>query len=143
MNTEQKVGLILLIFCLIMWFLIIPAEVAGWRASIYPRIGVLWTAISAVLLIISSRKDTSKRISFGLKELTRVAIITIILFVYFFMIDFLGFYIASILVLIVVMFIFGVEDWRILILLPIILVLFLYFLLEKLLRAPLPKQGIF
>ena len=144
MNVDQKVGVIALIFGLIIWFLI-SIQVEGARASIYPRFTTVWIIISSVFLIIQNWKGTSKRISYRLKEkeITRVIVITIMLLIYFFMIDFLGFYIASFSFLIIVMLSFGVRDWRILILIPPILLLFLYFLIEKLLFSPLPKGRIF
>lgn len=146
MNTSQKFGLTLLIFCVIMWFFVIPTQVGGMRESTYPRFVTVWIAISSVFLILQSRRGVSKRIFHGLenkKRIARVVVITITFLIYVLMIGFLGFYVSGFLFLVMVMLSLGVRDWKILILMPSTFLLFLYFLIERLLVFPLPKGRIF
>ena len=146
MNSNQKLGLTILIICLITWFFIIPSQVVGVRESIYPRFVTIWLAISSFLFILYSRKGTTKKISHGLKNkkgIGRVIVTVLTFLIYILMIDFLGFFIPSILFLIINMLVFGERDWMILILIPGMLLLFIHFFIEKLLFFPLPKGRIF
>lgn len=145
MKTDQKLGLALLIFCLIMWFLIIPNQVMGKAQSLFPRIITIFIGIPSFLLIIS-RKDSPKETPFGLEEkkgITRVTITAIIFFIYIFIIDFLGYFISSFLASLAFMLYFGARNWKKTIVIPVMLLLFIYFLIEKLLGFPLPSGIIF
>jgi len=146
MNVDQKFGLALLIFCLVFWFFVIPTQVAGMREAIYPQSIIIWIAISSVLLILKSWKGASKKIlhkSQNEKGIVRVIAIATLCLVYILMINFLGFFISSFVFLVILMLSFGIRDWKILITIPIIFLLFLYILFEKLLVFPLPKGIIF
>jgi len=146
MNSNKKLGLVLLIFCLLMWFFIIPTQVMGVREMIYPRFITIWIAISGFLLILQSRKDASKEISHEFqdkKKIARVIVIITTFLIYILIIDFLGFFISSFLFLVMAMLVLGVRDWRILVLMPVMLLLFLYLFIEKLIVFPLPKGKIF
>jgi len=146
MNKDQKFGIILLIFCLILWFFIIPTQISSTKDAVYPRLVNVWIAICGILLILKSWKSTEKIISDESKDekgIIRVVAIVIIFLIYIFMIDFLGFFISSFAFIIILMLSFGVRDWKKLISVPIIILLFLYFLIEKVLVFPLPKGMFF
>jgi len=151
MNSDQKVGLVLLIFCLTMWFFIVPTQIKGVRESVYPKFIIIWIGVGSFLLVLQGwKKDASKRILYRLqkqnkknkKGIVRVIVIAILFSIYIFMIDFLGFFISSFLFLVITMLIIGVRDWRKLILMPAIMLL-LVFLMGKLLIFLLPKGKIF
>jgi len=146
MNINQKIGLILLIFCIVIWFFIIPSQVAGVRESIFPRFITVWILISSLFLIVQSWKSSPKKISHELPDkgtIIRFISIVFIFLIYVLIIDFLGFFIPSFLFLVITMLVLGVRDWRLLILIPSILLLSIHFLIEKLLVFPLPKGRIF
>jgi len=145
MKTDQKLGLALLIFCLILWFFVIPHQVAGKAQSLFPRIITIFIGISSFLLIIR-RKDSPKKTPFASEEkkgITRVTITAIIFFIYILMINFLGYFISSFFASVAFMLYFGGRDWKKFILIPFMLLLFIYFLIEKLLGFPLPSGIIF
>ena len=145
MNKDQKFGIILLIFCLILWFFIIPTQISSTKDAVYPRFVNVWIAICGILLIIKSWKSTEKIILYESKDekgIIRVVATVLIFLIYIFMIDFLGFFISSFIFIIILMLSFGVRQWIKLISVPIILLLFLYFLIKKILFFPLP-EGIF
>ncbi len=145
MNKDQKFGIILLIFCLILWFFIIPTQISSTEDAVYPRFVNVWIAICGILLIIKSWKSTEKIILYESKDekgIIRVVATVLIFLIYIFMIDFLGFFISSFIFIIILMLSFGVRQWIKLISVPIILLLFLYFLIKKILFFPLP-EGIF
>ncbi len=145
MNKDQKFGIILLIFCLILWFFIIPTQISSTKDAVYPRFVNVWIAICGILLIIKSWKSTEKIILYESKDekgIIRVVATVLIFLIYIFMIDFLGFFISSFIFIIILMLSFGVRQWIKLISVPIIILLFLYFLIKKILFFPLP-EGIF
>lgn len=145
MNKDQKFGIILLIFCLILWFFIIPTQISSTKDAVYPRFVNVWIAICGILLILKSWKSTEKIILYESKDekgIIRVVATVIIFLIYIFMIDFLGFFISSFIFIIILMLSFGVRQWIKLISVPIIILLFLYFLIKKILFFPLP-EGIF
>ena len=145
MNKDQKFGIILLIFCLILWFFIIPTQISSTKDAVYPRLVNVWIVICAILLILKSWKSTEKIILDESKDkqgIIRVVATVIIFLIYIFMIDFLGFFISSFIFIIILMLSFGVRQWIKLISVPIIILLFLYFLIKKVLFFPLP-EGIF
>lgn len=146
MNSNQKIGLILLIFCIVIWFFIIPAQVAGVRESIFPRFITVWILISSLFLIAQSWKNPPKKISHELLDKDTIIRFIAILFmflIYILIIDFLGFFIPTFLFLVIIMLVLGVRDWKLLILIPFILLLSIHLLIEKLLVFPLPRGRIF
>lgn len=145
MKTDQKLGLGLLIFCLIMWFFIIPNQVAGKAQSLFPRIITIFIGIPSLFLIII-QKDSQRQTVFSLEErkgIARVIITAIIFFIYILVINFLGFFISSFVASLLFMLYFGTRDWRKIIVIPVMLLLFIYFLIERLLGFPLPSGIIF
>jgi len=145
MNKDQKFGIVLLIFCFILWFFLIPTQISSTKDAVYPRLVNVWIAICGILLILKSWKSTEKIILYESKDekgIIRVVATVIIFLIYIFMIDFLGFFISSFIFIIILMLSFGVRQWIKLISVPIIILLFLYFLIKKILFFPLP-EGIF
>lgn len=146
MNRDQKIGIIILVFCVVIWFFIIPAQVAGIRESIFPRFITVWILISSLFLIVQNWKNPSKKISHELldkKTIIRFIAILFVFLIYILIIDFLGFFIPTFLFLVIIMLVLGVRDWKLLILIPFILLLSIHLLIEKLLVFPLPKGRIF
>lgn len=145
MKTDQKLGLALLIFCLILWFFVIPHQVAGKAQSLFPRIITIFIGIPSFFLIII-RKDSPRQTPFGLEErkgIARVIITAIIFFIYILVINFLGFFISSFVASLLFMLYFGARDWKKIVVIPAMLLLFIYFLIERLLGFPLPSGIVF
>ncbi len=146
MNRDQRIGIIILIFCIVIWFFVIPAQITGRRESIFPRFTTIWILISSFFLIVQSRKVVPNKISYELldkKTIFQFIVIAFILLICILTIDFLGFFIPTFLFLVITMSVLGVRDWRLLILIPLVLLLSIHFLIEKLLVFPLPKGRIF
>lgn len=146
MNRDQRIGIIILIFCIVIWFFVIPAQITGRRESIFPRFTTIWILISSFFLIVQSRKVVPNKISYELldkKTIFQFIVIVFILLICILTIDFLGFFIPTFLFLVITMSVLGVRDWRLLILIPLVLLLSIHFLIEKLLVFPLPKGRIF
>ena len=142
LNSDQKFGFIILICCALIWFLI-PSQVQGVKASIYPRFVTIWITISCIAMVILSRKDAPKKVWYGSKEIIQVIIVAIVCLIYSLGIDFIGFYTSSFLFLIIAMSSFGIRNWKILILILPSFMIFIYFLIEKLLNFTLPKGRFF
>jgi len=146
MNRDQKIGIIILILFIVIWFFIIPAQVAGRRESFFQRFTTIWILISSFFLIVQSWKVVPNKISYELldkKTMFQFIAIAFIFLICILAIDFLGFFIPTFLFLVITMSVLGVRDWRLLILIPLVLLLSIHFLIEKLLVFPLPKGRIF
>lgn len=146
MNRDQKIGIVILVFWIVILFFVIPAQVAGRRESIFPRFTSIWILISSFILIVQSWKVVPNKISSEVldkKTLFQFIAIAFIFLICILTIDFLGFFIPTFLFLVITMSVLGVRDWRLLILIPLVLLLSIHFLIEKLLVFPLPKGRIF
>jgi len=145
MKTDQKMGLVILAFCVAMWFFIIPNQCGGKVESLFPRFVTVFMAVPAFFLILS-RKDTSKEIPYralNKKGIVLVIVIAIMFLIYIFMISFLGYFVSSFLALVAFMVSFGERDWKRIVFVPAIVMLFIYFLIHGLLNFPFPKGIIF
>lgn len=148
MNRDQKFGLSLLIFCVFLWFFIIPSEVINNRdALFFPQFITIWLAICAILLTLRSSQKTIKRTDekelMSRRGIIKVINLIIVLLIYVYLIDFLGFFVTSFFLLLLLLLIFKVRNWIKLIGFPFILLLFLYILIEKILFFPLPRGKFF
>lgn len=146
MNRDQKIGIVILVFWIVILFFVIPAQVAGRRESTFPRFATIWILISSFILIVQSWKVVPNKISSEVldkKTIFQFIAIVFIFLICILAIDFLGFFIPTFLFLVITMSVLGVRDWRLLILIPLVLLLSIYFLIEKLLVFPLPKGRIF
>lgn len=62
MTTDRLIGSLFLAFCLLMWFVIIPSEMASEEQEFYPRLTILCIALPAFLMIL---RRSGKRIGLG------------------------------------------------------------------------------
>jgi len=146
MNRDQKIGIVILVFWIVILFFVIPDQVAGRRESTFPKFTTIWILISSFILIIQSWKVVPNKISSEVLDkntIIRFISIVFIFLICILLIDFLGFFIPTFLFLVITMSILGIRDWRVLILVPLVLLLSIHFLIEKLLVFPLPKGRIF
>ena len=148
MNIQQKsriLGIVIVVFCFVMWFLLIPTQVKGKEQKIFPRLTTIFLAIPSVLLIVS-RKEVSEDFShqsFDREGIIRVIVTACGFAIYLFIIGYVGFFPASFLFFVLLMAYFGVRNWKTLLFIPVALLFMIYFIIERLLRFPLPEGGIF
>jgi len=146
MKRDRIIGIVLVIVCILLWFLIIPFQVASAKEAGYPKFVTVWIGLSSLALILRSLRRTSLGSPIEVQEKMSfpalVAIGTLLLLCVV-SIDYLGFFIPSFLFLVISMFMQGVRNWRVHVAVPSTLLLFIYVLIEKLLRFPLPKGSIF
>lgn len=113
----------------------------GSAAMAFPRLATLWLAANGVVLILKGGKGVTRTNLFkwpDKKGKVRVGAVIILGSLYVFTINFLGFFVSSFIFLPILMLIIGVKDWKVLIGLPVVLLLLVYLLIEKLLLFPLP-----
>lgn len=148
MKATQKsriLGIVIVVFCLVLWFFIIPTQVKGKEQKIFPRLTIVFLAIPGVSLIVS-RKEVSgdfSHQSFDREGVIRVIVTACILAIYLFIIDYVGFFPASFLFFVILMAYFGVRSWKKFLFIPVAILFAIYFIIERLLRFPLPEGGIF
>ena len=146
MKRDRIIGVVLVIVCILLWLFIIPLQVATPKEARYPKFVTLWIGLSSLSLILRSLRKTPLGSQTEVQdEMSLPALIAIgaLLLLCVFAIDFLGFFIPSFLFLVISMFMQGVRDWRVHVAVPSTLLLFIYILIEKLLKFPLPKGDIF
>ena len=146
MNRDRKTGLIIFVFWTVIWFFVIPLQVAGRRESFFPVVVTIFILISSFFLLVISWKVAPNKIShesLGKKEIIHFISIVFMLLIYIVLIDFLGFFIPTFLFLIITMLLLRVRDRKVIILVTFVLLFSIYFIFEKLLKISLPKGRIF
>ncbi len=145
MNADQKLGIGLIIFCIIMWFYCIPYHIAGNAPKFFPRLILLFILIPASLLIITRREPPeAKRLRLRDRRDLRKALSTAALFlIYIALIDVLGYFTTSFIAIIGFLYFFGERSIKRMILVPAGMLFFIYFVIEKMLSFPLPKGFIY
>jgi putative tricarboxylic transport membrane protein len=146
MNADQKLGIGLVIFCIITWFYFIPYHIAGGNApKFFPRLIIFFILVPAILLIVT-RKEPPKGERIPLKERKDLhkALTTAGLFlIYISLIGIIGYFTTSFLAIIGFLYFFGQRNWKGIILVPAGILLFIYFVIENMLSFPLPKGLIY
>ncbi len=148
MNVTQKsriLGIVIIVFCIVLWFFMIPTQVKGKEQKIFPRLITVFLAIPSALLI-ASRKEVSEDFShqsFDREGVLRVIVTACLFAIYLFIIGYVGFFPASFLFFVVLMAYFGVRSWKKFLFIPVVLLFAIYFIIERLLRFPLPEGEIF
>jgi len=56
MNADQKLGIGMIIFCIIMWFYCIPYRIVGDAPKFFPRLIIFFILIPSILMIINRRQ---------------------------------------------------------------------------------------
>jgi hypothetical protein len=141
MNDDQKLGVALIIFCTVMWFYAIPYHVVGKTPKLFPRLIVIFTLIPGILLVIT-RKDRVREPSLLFKDQVGIhkAMITAVLFLgYISLIDITGYFVSSFIAIMVFLYFFGSRNWTLIVLIPAVILFFIYVVIEKMLSFPLPK----
>jgi hypothetical protein len=145
MNTDQKLGIGMIIFCIVMWFYCIPYRIVGDAPKFFPRLIIFFILIPAILLIIARRQaPKGEHIRFRNRKDLHKAIMTAGFFiVYIALIDVLGYFTSSFLAIMLFLYFFGQRSWAGLILVPAGILFFIYFVIERTLSFPLPKGFIY
>jgi len=144
-DRQFKIFGVLIIFCLILWFFLIPNQTKGPKEAFFPKIITIWLGISAIFgLLGKSRFPNKNNLSLKNEKKGTLKIIFIMLFffIYIIMIYLIGFILSSFLFLIFIMLFLNIHNWKILFLMPTVCILVIYVFIEVILKFPLPK-GIF
>ncbi len=145
MNTDRKLGIGLIVFCIIMWFYCIPYHIVGRDPKFFPRLIVFFILIPAVLLIVT-RKDAAiaSRPRFSDRKDLHKSFLTCLFFlIYIALIDIIGYFTATFLTILGFLYFFGDRNWKGMLLVSSGIIFFIYFVIEKMLSFPLPKGVIY
>lgn len=146
MNASQKLGIGLILFCIVMWFYSIPYHVVGDAPKFFPRLIIFFILIPAILLVVTRKQALSENGSLRLKDRKDIykALLTAVFFlVYIALIDVLGYFSSSFLAIMGFLYFFGERSWKGIILIPAGILFFIYFVIERMLSFPLPKGIIY
>ena len=145
MSADQKLGIGMIIFCIVIWFYCIPYRIVGDAPKFFPRLIILFILIPSILLIITRRQaQKGEPIRFRNRTDLHKAIITAGFFIgYIALIDVLGYFTSSFLAIMLFLYFFGQRSWTGLLLFPTGILFFIYFVIVRMLSFPLPKGLIY
>jgi len=145
MNADQKFGIGLIIFCIIMWFYCIPYHIVGDAPKFFPRLTIFFILIPAILLIVTRRQPPKgDRLRFkDRKDLHKAFMTAAFFLIYISLIDVLGYFTTSFLAITGFLYFFGQRRLKGMILVPAGILFIIYFVIERTLRFPLPKGFIY
>jgi hypothetical protein len=143
---DQKIGLIIIICCVIILFLVLPFQVSGKKASFFPRFSLIWIIAWSLALVIVGKADVEQIVTIRRKD--RKTKIQVIFFatctaIYVVLINIVGFYSSSLLFLVVAMLVLGVRDIKKIVIIPILILTAVYFLTTKLFYFRFPRGFLF
>ena len=146
MNADRKLGIGLIIFCIVMWFYSIPYQIAGDAPKFFPRLIIFFILIPAILLVVARKQPLSEKGTLRFKDRKDIfkALFTAVFFlVYIALIDVLGYFFSSFLAIMGFLYFFGERSWKGIFLIPAGILFFIYVVIEKMLSFPLPKGMIY
>lgn len=153
MNRDAKVGLVLLGGSILFYFYVIPVQVRGYKGggiallpSFIPGLTIISIIVLSALVLLDSilkradRADQNREAKM-IRPRSILVFATIAGSVY--LIDFLGYVIGTSITLSLLLFCFGVRDWKTFLLMVIGVTAALYFLFQRLANVMLPPGRIF
>lgn len=153
MNRDAKVGLVLLGGSILFYFCVIPVQVRGYKGggiallpSFIPGLTIISIIVLSALVLLDSilkradRADQNREAKM-IRPRSILVFATIAGSVY--LIDFLGYVIGTSITLSLLLFCFGVRDWKTFLLMVIGVTAALYFLFQRLANVMLPPGRIF
>ena len=146
MNTDQKLGIGLILFCIVTWFYAIPYHIDGDAPKFFPRLIVFFILVPAILLIATRRELTPENKGSGIggrKDIHKALLAAVFFLVYISLIDVLGYFTTSFLAIMGFLYFFGVRSWKGMIIIPSGILFFVYLVIERILSFPLPKGMIY
>jgi hypothetical protein len=144
-NDDQKLGLVLILFCIILWFYAIPCHIVGKAPKFFPRLVTIFILIPSILLVLTRRggpRETPQRFR-DLKGIHKALATAGLFILYISFIDFIGYFTSSFVAIMVFMLFFGSRSWKGIIFIPATILFFIYIVIVKILSFPLPKGLIY
>ena len=162
LTPDRILGIVLLILCSVLWFVVVPEFVRGQDQSFFPRFAIGWIAFfAAALMLVPAARSAPERARPGdpadaappaaTEEpdadvtivtsddpLPSVFVVAIIWGAYAASLSILGFYLATWLMLVVSMAYLGIRRPRALLIRPLLVLVVVHVLLERLLNFRLP-----
>jgi hypothetical protein len=147
MTTDQKFAGVLFILSLLMLFVWIPVQAEPVRQWVYPKLVAVWMGIVSFIITITARRnkdglDVEWKEFKNKKGILRALSLVFMCVILSWLIDLFGFLLASFFFLATVLPVYGIKNWKILVLVPSLLPFGIHLLIEKVLRYPLPPGKI-
>ncbi|MFO8090714.1 MAG: tripartite tricarboxylate transporter TctB family protein [Desulfatiglandaceae bacterium] len=147
-DSDVKLGMVLLLFCILLWFFLIPTQIRGDEQKLYPRFTTFFIAIpSLILLFRGIRKgifSTEGKSFLVVLYESRYCLGAVGLMVlYAVAMSYLGYYSSSFLAVAVFMIYLGERRPIPLLLTPVAYLLVVNIVIERILNYPLPEGFLF
>jgi len=150
--TEIVYGCVAVLFSLILWFILIPGQVQAKEAVIgevqmFPRVAVIFIGISGLVLVVNrvieipdkSQIFNSKNYSVNLKVLIKQIVFVLATLLFITIIPLLGFIIATVLYVFLMLYYFGSKKLVNNIIISIVFSFATYTLFSRLFKVGLPE----
>ncbi len=155
LNRDIITGVLLLTFTTVLYFIVIPSQISapeGGPIALSPRF--FCDVITAILFFLSLLLSLNgiKKIVSGQHEpasnplntnIIRASVAVFFSATYIFIIQIVGYYIATALIMVFFLLFFGVKSWKSIVLFLLIILLFTYLLFEIALKVYLPPGSLF
>lgn len=138
-NKNILTGVIVIISCAVLWFIVIPNQIQLPEDSIYPKLLIGWLGINALILILQNiKKQKAKSAERDELSLIAVSRVNALYFLALIAITFIGFYLPALFFLILAMISMGERNWRKIAITAPVVILIIYLMMEVILKYPLP-----
>jgi amino acid transporter len=152
-TKDRFLGIILIIFCGILWFFLIPTYVRGQEQSLFPKMITVWIGAFSIIFLINSvfqplarksEEESDKSLERGSTRNSWISGTSLLGLMigwgfYIFLIPHMGFYPAAFLLLLSSMYFLGVDNWKVLLFRSGLAVLMVYLVFEIGLNLRLPR----
>ena len=147
-DSDVKLGAVLFLFCLLLWFFLIPAQIKGDEQRLYPRFATFFIALpSLIILFRGIRKGIftpeGKTFLTVLHESRYCMGAVGLMILYAMALSRLGYYSSSFLAVVVFMVYLGERRPLPLVLTPLGFLLVVNVVIERILNYPLPEGILF
>lgn len=139
MYQDRLLGLVLLGFSALLWWVILPAEVRGFEQGLMPRLVTLLLTIGGLGLCWRPAPGKIALDRVHLQVAGRVIGMMALYLLYLIAIPWLGFFTASALISVVTLYLLGARHPRTLILTPLIMLGSIWLCIVHFLHYPLPQ----
>ena len=139
MNKNRSLGLGFLVFCVLIWTVVMPRQIEGPEEAILPKLAVIAIAVPALIMFIRPAAEAPGAL-FDLGAFLPITLPCLLLTVaYIFGINLIGFYLASEIFLVIALLLFGERRLPTLVLLPVAVLGAIYFVISFCLKFQLPQ----
>ena len=138
-NINILTGMIIIIFCAVLWFVVIPNQIQLPEDSVYPKLLIGLISINALILILQNIKNHKAKDG-KTDELSLIAVfrMNFLYLIVLIAIAKFGFYVPALCFLVLAMISMGERNWKKIVITAPVVISIIYLMMEIILKFPLP-----